>query len=482
VTGVNELRTVEVVSAAPDQVRVSVLGGRTQLDVALPADVPVAAYLPELAELIRSRDTSRSDRADVSDRDERRTFWVLKRIDGGAELAPNETLRSAGVSNGELLQVSARRALSPPTLHDDVVDAAARLNRAAYAAWNPAAAKVMAFAGLWLGAAVWVIFLMADTLSAHRIVVVVGAAVTAATLIASAAVVHRVLNLTDISTAAGWAALALLAALTWVLATPYGAGGLAVGCAILLVLTGLCYRVIGTGHWAYIGAAVVLAVGGLAALGRALGGRLDVVAAVATTIALLGCLAVPTLTARLARYPTPKPQKGRSANDPFKLAQATNSGGSMPSAEQVWARVRAVELTRAGVLAGLAMVVVAGAAVLVRSRTELSTFIFALACATVLALRSRRASTWPGRAALAVPAVALTLVVCVLAQSGATPLRLAGMGVLMAVAVPATLGGLVVGRGRWISTAAAYLEYVTVAAIAPLALWTLDVYDRLGLW
>jgi type VII secretion integral membrane protein EccD len=482
VTGVSELRTLQVKSAAPEQLRVSVLGGRTQLDVALPADVAVAAFLPELAELIGSRDVRRDGRADVPDRDERRTYWVLSRVEGGAELAPNETLRSAGVSNGELLRISVRRALSPPTLHDDVVDAAARLNRAAYAAWSPAAAKVMAFAGLWLGAAVWVIFLMADSLSAHRTVMVVGAAFTAVTLIASAAIVHRTLELTDVATVAGWAALALTAALAWVLAEPYGAVGFATGCAILLAVTGLCYRVIGTGHCAYIAAAVVYAGGGLAVMGRALGGRLDVVAAVATTIAVLGCLAVPALTANLARHPTPKRQKSRSGDDPFIPAEPTSSGVSMPSAEQVWARVRAVELVRAGLLAGLAAVVVAGAAALLHTRTELSAFAFALACAAVLALRSRSLTTWPERAALGVPAVALTLTVCVLAQSGATPLRLAGVGVLATVAVLVTLAGLAVSRGRRVSTATAYLEYVVVAAIVPLALWPLGVYDRLGLW
>lgn len=479
-TGVNELRTVQMVSAIPDQVRVSVVGGRTQLDVALPADVPVAAFLPELAELVRSRDDRRD--ADLADRDERRTFWELSRIDGGAVLTPSETLRTAGVSNGDLLRISARRALSPPMLHDDVVDAAARLNRAAYAAWNPTAAKVMAFAGLWLGAAVWVIFLMADALAAHRTVLVIGAAFTAVTLIASAAVVHRILNLTDVATAAGWAALVLLAALAWVLAMPYGAGGFAVGCAVLLALTGLCYRVIGTGHWAYIAAEVMFGVGGLAVCGRALGGRLEVVAAVATTVAVLGCVAVPILTARLARYPTPKPQKDSSGDDPFTTAEATSSGASMPSAEQVWARVRAAELARSGLLAGLAVVVVAGAAVLLRTRTELSAFIFALACATVLALCSRRLITWPERAALAVPAVSLTLTVCVQSQSGAVPLRLAGVGVLATVAVLAASAGLAASRGRWVSTALAYLEYFMVAALVPLALWPLGIYDRLGLW
>lgn len=477
-TGVSELRSVQVVSAAPEQLRVSVLGGRTQLDVALPADVTVAAFLPELAELICSRD---GDLTDVPDRDERRTYWVLSHVEGG-ELAPNETLRSAGVSNGGLLRISVRRALSPPTLHDDVVDAAARLNRAAYAAWNPAAAKVMAFAGLWLGTAVWVIFLMADSLSAHRTVVVIGAAFTAVTLIASAAVVRRTLGLTDVATVAGWAALVLTAALAWVLAEPYGAAGFAVGCAILLVVTGLCYRVIGTGHWAYIAAALMYAGLGLAVMACALGGRLHVVAAVATTIAVLGCHAVPALTAKLARYPTPKLQKGRSGDDPFILAEPTSSGVSMPSAEQVWARVRAVELVRAGLLTGLAAVAVVGGAALLRTRTELPAFAFALACATVLALRSRRFTTWSERAALGVPAVALTLSACMLAQSGATSLRLTGVGVLAAVALLAAFAGLIAARRPWVSTAAAYLEYLVMAAVVPLAFWPLGIYDRLGLW
>lgn len=96
-TGVEELRPVHVVSAAPEAIRVSVVGGRTQLDVALPADVPVAAFLPELARLIKSRDDERSD--DLADRDERRTFWELSREGraGTGVLQPDRTLREAGV-------------------------------------------------------------------------------------------------------------------------------------------------------------------------------------------------------------------------------------------------------------------------------------------------------------------------------------------------------------------------------------------------
>ncbi|HET6734477.1 type VII secretion integral membrane protein EccD [Mycobacterium sp.] len=482
-TGIDELRDVAVVSAAPDAVRVSVFGKRTQLDVALPADLPVAAFLPELARMVGSRDVRRDE--DVTARDERRTFWVLSRVDDDAALAPDQTLRAAGVKNGELLRLSQQRALSPPTLYDDVVDAAARLNRASYAAWNATAASLMAFAGLWLGAAVWVYFLMADAFSAHRDVVVGGAVLTTITLVGGAALAHRTLGLSGVAAAVGWPAIVTSAALGWVVAAGYGEYGLAAACAVLLALTAVYYRVIGTGHSAYMAASVVFTFGGLAVLGRATGGRVEVLATLAATIAVLGCVAVPVLTARLGRFPAPTVEHGARKDRPFdNPTDDTDSGATMPSAEEVWARVRSAALTRAGLLAGLAAVVVVGAAVLMSVGVGWPPLAFAVVCAAVLALRSRRADSVPERAALAVPATALVLIACVQAQSDAGPVRLGGIGVLVALAMFATLAGLVVAAGRrprWVPTAVAYLEYATVAALIPLSLWPLGLYDRLGL-
>ncbi|MGV0742986.1 type VII secretion integral membrane protein EccD [Mycolicibacterium sp. XJ870] len=482
-TGVEELREVRVVSAAPETIRVSVVGGRTQLDVALPADVPVAAFLPELARLVKSRDTGRGD--DAADRDERRTFWVLRRSDrAAAVLEPDRTLRAAGVENGELLHLSARRALSPPTLYDDVVDAAARLNRAAYAAWNATSAGMMAFAGLWLCCAVWVLFLLADELSPYRAMAVTGAVLTTAALVAGAAIARGLLDRADIAAATGPPVIVLSATLSWVLAAGYGVLGLAVGCAVLLGLIALYYRLIRAGHWAYVTAAVVLVFGVLAFSGRALGGRVDVVATVAATAAVLACLAVPVLTAGLDQFPSPTVRSSAARkDDPFSAAEAEPLS-PMPSAEQVWARVHSAVLTRVGLLAGSGLVVLVGAAVLARVDSGWPAFAFALACAAVLALRSRRASTWPERAALAVPGLALVLTTCMQAQSGVRPLQFAGVGVLAVLAAAAVLTGVfctVSRRPDRVRTVASYLEYVAVAAVIPLALWPLGVYERLGL-
>jgi type VII secretion integral membrane protein EccD len=480
VTGVRELRDVQVLSAAPNQIRVSVLGERTQLDVALPGDVPVAAFLPELARLVGSRDDRRDE--DVAARDERRTFWALARVDGDEALAPDQTLGAAGVKNGELLRISARRALLPPTLYDDVVDAAARLNRASYAAWSAKAAGAMAFAGLWLCTAALVYFLMADAFSAHRGVVVGVAAFTLVTLIVSAAMVNRSLGLSDVATAVGWSAIALSAALAWVLAERYGEVGLAVACVALLGLAAGYHRLIGVGHFAYVAAAVVFGFGCLALVGGALGGRVDAVSAATATAAALCCLAVPALTKRLTHQPTP-PAEPRGL-DPFSAAAQPMSDSVLPRAEEVWASVRSRVLTRAGLLAGLSTIVVVAASVLLRTHTGWPALMFGVVCGAVLALRSRRAPTVFEQAALGVPGMALFLIVCVQAQAGADSVRLGGLGVLVGIAVVATLAGLVVAGGRlptWVQTVAAYLDYVAVAALMPLALWPLGIYDRLGL-
>lgn len=478
-TGVEELRTVGVVSAAPDQMRVSVLGGRTQLDVALPADIPVAAFLPELARLVSSRDDSRDK--DVAARDERRTFWVLARIDGGEVLAPEQTLRSAGVNNGELLRISVQRALSPPTLYDDVVDAAARLNRASYAAWNATAAAAMAFAGLWLCTAALLYFLVADVLSAHRGVMVGVVALTVVTLVGGAALVHHALGLADIATAVGWPAIPLTAGLAWVLGVGHGEIGLAVASAVLLGLVAAYYRVIGTGHFAYIAAAVALAFGCLAMTVLAVGADLGMVGVAAATVASICCLVVSGLTRTPRNYPEATVSPG--SLDPFSVEEAS-SDPTLPRAEEVWAMVRSAVLTRAGLLTGLSAVVVVGASVLLRTETDWPALTFALVCAVVLVLRSRRVPTVPERAALVVPAVVLVLVACALAQAGVGPVRLGGVGLLVGIVVVAVPAGLLVAGGvlpGWVVTAGGYLDYVAVAALVPVAVWPLGIYDRLGL-
>ncbi|MCV7283258.1 type VII secretion integral membrane protein EccD [Mycolicibacterium flavescens] len=481
-TGIEELRTVDTVSAAPELMRVAVLGGRTQLDVALPAEVAVAAFLPELSRLITSRDAPRDD--ELADRDGRRTFWVLRRAEGGAVLAPDQTLRDAGVTNGELLMLTQQEALTPPTLYDDVVDAAARLNRTSYAAWDAVAARVMAVAGLWACAAVWIYLLTAEALSAHRAVVAGGATLTVVTLVGGATLAHRVLARRDIAALAGVPVVMLTGALGWTAAGNSGPVAIAVAAAVVAAATALCLWLIGAGKGIYVAALVVSTTGALSSLAVAAGADSAAVAVVVATSAILLCLCVPRLTTRWNRVPVAHVRTADRADQFGSAGEAeVDAGAAMPSAEEVWTRVRSATLTRAGLLAGLAIVVIASVGALVQRETTGQAMVFAVVCAAVLALRGCRLTHAAERFALSVPAVALVLFGCVQVQHGDPWLAATGIVVLGVLAAASVTAGLtLVGSRppRWLSTAAAYVDYCAVAAVIPAALWPLGVYEWLA--
>jgi type VII secretion integral membrane protein EccD len=500
VTGVNELRQVRVVSAAPDHVRVSVFGGRTQLDIALPLDVPVSGFVPELARLVGSRAAERDGEAGSKEgaKDERRTFWVLSRFDTDAALRPDQTLREAGVVSGELLRLRSRPALSPPTLYDDVVDAVGQLNKSAYAAWNAASARWMAFAGIHLAALALAYCLVGRSFAAQYVVLVGLAAAVVMMLVGGAAIAHRSYGLDDVAAGLGWAAIPITAGIMWALLARHGDYGLAAGCAGLLVLYAVYDRLIGTGHWAYLATSVLLFLIGVALLGRALHLRADIVFVAVALVATLMCLLVQRLTAPLGRFETPTVDAETNREDwvfenPFappaaaKTDQDADSGTSMPTAEAVWTKVRSAAVTRAALLAGLAAGVAVDVALLLNSGAVLGwpTFVFVLACDTVLALRSRVFDTWFERTALGVPALAVVVIACVLAQRGISPIPLTALGVLLAVAVTAALAALTMpggGSPRRLASLLSYLEYAAVGSLIPLALWVWGVYQRSALW
>jgi type VII secretion integral membrane protein EccD len=489
VTAASELRQIETLPTAPEHLRVSVVGGRTQLDVALPADVPIAAFLPELARLIGNRDAAGGE---APARDDRRTFWALTRAGSTAALTPEDTLRSAGVISGELLTLSARPALSPPVLYDDVVDAAARLNRASYAPWDASAAGALAFAGLWLVAAAWVSFLLAAPSGAHRGVIIGGAAATLVASIGGATLAKRTLRQPSVAAAVGMPALAVGLALGWVLAAAHGPYAVAGAAAAVLMLAALMGRLIGVGRWLFVAVSVALGFVAAASVATALVGRLPTVAVLTAGLATLLVLAVPALTARRSRWPKAAPEGPDEERDglfenPFTAAEPDprtleDPALAVPEGDEVWARARASTALRTGLRAGVATAAAVAAAVLLRVEAAWSATAFALVCAAVLACRTRRVGTVGERAAGTVPALALTVFTCVELMGRTEAMRFTGLGILAGLAVAAAVVGMSVGDARTprrLRTAVGYLDYLAVAAVVPAAVWVLGLYGYL---
>jgi type VII secretion integral membrane protein EccD len=498
-TGVRELDHVSGASAAPEHIRVSVVGGRTQLDVALPVDVPVASLVSELVKLVRSRDIE--EPPDTPWPETPHKFWALSRLDSVSALQPNETLRSAGVVDGELLRLTDERALSAPTLYDDVVDAAARLNKAAYAGWNATAAQGMSFAGLALAALIWAYFVVV-AVGTQRPLVVGLAVVVVAALVGVAALAYRSYGRADVGAAVGWSTIPIGAAIVWSLARGFGNYGVAAGCVLLVALFTAIYWAIGTGAWGYLACGVLFAGGASAMLAHALGLSAQSAGATLAVVGAFACLTVSRLTGRLARvepsssgsdadreaviFETPFKPEPLGGDPPEKAASPTAPSEAMPTAEAVWTRVHAAAVTGSALYTGLAVSLLGGVAAVLRAEPQprWAALVLAGNCAAALGVHARVPDSVLERVSLGVPAAMLVFVACVGAQPGGAAMAWAGFGTLLAIAAVASVMGLRVAGGkaphRW-AAAWDYLQYAAYGALIPVGLWATGAYAGLGI-
>ncbi|OBA57212.1 type VII secretion integral membrane protein EccD [Mycobacterium sp. 1100029.7] len=437
--------------------------------------MPIANLTPELVKLARVATEAELDAAeDPFANEAKHNVWVLSRLDDTSPLPSSSTLRDTGVADGELLRLTAQRALTAPTLYDDVVDAAARLNKASYPGWDATAARWMTFVCSHLASGVWVYFLLANAFAPNH-GVLVGLSVAMALMLTSvAALAYRSHGQADIAAALGWAVLPIMTAVGWVTLHRLGGYGLTAGCAVMVVLSALLFRVIGTGRWGYLTAELTFALTGLALAAHTAGAPADLVGAGLASVATLSCLAIPKMTFRPARAPQPAPA-GAPA-DP-----------AIPSGtEAVWDHARSETLTRSAIFTGLAAAANLGALAVLTSPGPVrwSSYTFALSCAAALGLSALRPASKEERASLAIPAAALAVLSCTLAQRGNQPMPLVAFGLLLVTTV-AFASIAVIAPGRRLTprptAALGYVAYLINAALIPMATWVVGPYGRLGI-
>ncbi|WP_028474642.1 type VII secretion integral membrane protein EccD [Nocardioides alkalitolerans] len=158
-------------------VRVTVVSGRRRVDLVLPAAVPVAELVPELARSVGLLDAA--------------TVYGGYRLvtHDGRELAHDAGLTIQGVEDGGLLTVTAGVDDEPPRVYDDVVEAMTDVVERELKPWEPAAGRRTA-----LGAAAMLLLVGAASLllQEDRLLAAVGATAVAVVLAAAAVVLSRV--------------------------------------------------------------------------------------------------------------------------------------------------------------------------------------------------------------------------------------------------------------------------------------------------
>ncbi|WP_241386068.1 type VII secretion integral membrane protein EccD [Rhodococcus sp. CH91] len=125
---------------APDLCRLTVLARHTEVDLALPLDVPVALLLPGIVDLVAGH--RQDNDFDVTPERTEPDSWVLARI-GRAPLSGAASLDEQGVRDGEILVLQDAGSPAPPPLFDDVVYSIAASNRTAIP-WGPEPAGLVA--------------------------------------------------------------------------------------------------------------------------------------------------------------------------------------------------------------------------------------------------------------------------------------------------------------------------------------------------
>jgi type VII secretion integral membrane protein EccD len=437
------------------------------MDLALPADVPVAELLPTLLRHVGEEPDGGGTAGP----------WALSRL-GGPPLDTGRTPAQLEVRDGELLYLAPRSAAAAEIVFDDVVDAVATATRDRAQRWVTATTRQFATsfaATAFLGGSAVVLFAGPPQQAGSGVGLGVGLL-----LLVTAAVLSRVTGDSRAGALFGSVALAYggVGGLL-LLAGDRPVGALAapdvlVAATVVVLFAALATAAVGDYAPLFFAAAAVAVMAGLGAAGGLLFGGLGPAgaAAVLAILALGAVPALPMFSYRLARLPLPTiptgPDDLRSDVERVEgaqiLAQSERAGAyltALIAAVAVIVAGGAVVLVLDGGWRGLLLAAVLAALLLLRARPFLG--------------RAQRLSLLAGGCvALAAAAAAGFAAADVVARLG-----LVLGGVVLAAMLSLGYGLGVAGKrlspvwGRLLDI----VDILLIVAVVPLAAWVAGVYD-----
>lgn len=468
--------------------RVSVVGGDTQIDLGLPAEVPVGALIPDLVTLVESRAPERSE---LEPEPEDRTWhWTLATI-GHAPLDPAVSLNGAGIRDGDLVILQRADSAQPPALFDDVIDAVATLQRDELS-WTPTSARWTGYVLFLLAVPAALLILWQARSGGSSVVPPLAVAVIGAGLLVTSvlsALVYRDGTTARILGVGGLAALAGGAGLA--LPGDPGAAHLLLGAAVIAAGSLPLMRLLGTGEPEFTAGTTA---GSLAVLASALMLLADLptrpVAAALGAVALLFLAQGPRIAIVAGRLPVPPVPAAGDPLDPGDAdsrptIEAVGAVGAttLPSATRLAERARLADRYLTGITVGSALVLTAGALLMLTGGPSYRWQAFALAAVLglVLAARGRSHSDLVRATVLVVcGAVVLAGVAYSLTVAGTEPTLSIGVAMIVLLAVIALWAGVVVPRTEHAPTSRRMVEvgeYLLLCSIVPLLFWILGLYS-----
>lgn len=461
-------------ATAPELCRVSIVAEQTQMDIALPAKVAVAALIPELLTLTSSRRRSIEPQ---DPRDDPRTRWTLRAV-GQPPLDSASSLLAQGVHDGALLLLGSEDLIDAEPLFDDVIDAVASANARRFPEWGPAAsrllAQVVAIASATIAAAMLAdpLGLLADSTSLLRALTASAAALV---LLAAGPIAARVYGDPQVGATLGICVAPLAFAGGALLPQPaIAAPGLLLGATVTACASVLSLRMSGSGKMAHTAIITLSTLVALAAsIDSILHPPIPRIGVGLLLVSIAGLSLAPRMTILLARLPLP-PVPSRDSSKELALAGDGFTDG-------VADRAAAASRYLSGLIAGSVVGVIAGALLAAGMGAGLrpNGVTLALLVAITMMLRGRSYSGLAQSAVLISGGTLLVLLLTGLVCLAKPQLTMYGVLTLFLVAVLALAVGVAAPSREFspvLRRTAEVGEYVAIAAILPLALWVMGFY------
>lgn len=473
----------------PELCRVSVIGGNTQLDVGLPANVPIAAFIGDLVALIESRDPRAPDQEDGGVPLEAR-HSTLARL-GRDVIAPNQTLSEAEVFDGELLVLRTVTSTESPALFDDVIDAVSRLTAEVFHGWSAASARMV---GLVVAAVAIVAGIGLAALTRGHGVDLVPPIMLAAAAIGSlvaAAIAVRKLGAEFVGAMLVlYTVLLIFGAGSLIVPGPLGAPHLLLGFTATFVASIGCYRLarVGTTMIATVATTCVLG-GGAAAVRLFWEPGIASIAAGLVVGAVVLFSAAARLAAGFAQLPIPPVPTAGAAIDPADHEPRPTIEGIgaigatvLPSAAGLGLRAKYANNFQTGILSAAAFVAASAAVVAAdpfggAGRPGIA---LAVVTATILCLRGRSLADLAQACVLITGGCLSFIALMVTLVLGDSGMLLTALGLLLLFAIGAVVFGVLGPQAQATpptQRGIEIFEYVLIISLMPLVLWIMDVYS-----
>ncbi|MGA6208733.1 type VII secretion integral membrane protein EccD [Nocardia testacea] len=472
----------------PELSRVSVIGGNTQVDVGLPATVPIAGFIGELVNLIESRSPNLPDSEEETG-PLTAQHWTLARL-GREAIAPSRTLNEAEVYDGELLVLRSVSAKEAPALFDDVIDAVSRLTAEEFTGWSGASARWLGLVASALTVLITLAVLVVSRGGGDPLApgfALLGSGLAA--LVAAGITARRYGDELTASWLSADGLMLLFGGAALLVPGALGSPHLLLGSSVLLVASILGYRLTGVGATLFSCAAASAVIALVTAviyliwhpgLPKVAGGLL---VAGAMTLSM-----VPRMAALLARLPIPPVPTAGAAIDPADHEPRPTIEGigaigatALPSAAGLGERARAANRFQTGLIAACTGSAVIGAFGVADplGPYRWQGITLAVITAIILSLRGRSFADI-AQAATLIGGACVTFVSLIVGLAfGSGDLVLVCAATLLAFTL-GVIGFGVIGPHIEVTPvvrrAIELFEYGLIMAVIPLVLWVMGIY------